>query len=115
DHDRDHRQARKTAAPAKPSAPRRCAPHPARYRDSGSAARPTSARVSVHRRGAHRRDGAHRLLSRADAIDLSPNVRVPTAMVAALPILDDSFLDRIQIATPCDAKWDDMKGDHHVR
>src|SRR5260221_9648151 len=33
----------------------------------------------------------------------------------ALRIVDDSFLDRIQIAKPCDAEWDDMKGDLHVR
>ena len=31
------------------------------------------------------------------------------------PALDDSFLDDIQIATPCSASWDDMRGDDRVR
>jgi hypothetical protein len=36
-------------------------------------------------------------------------------MVSALPLLDDGFLDRIQIAKPCEADWDRMKGDDRVR
>jgi hypothetical protein len=36
-------------------------------------------------------------------------------MVTALPIIDDRFLDHIQIAKPCDASWDGMKGDALVR
>jgi hypothetical protein len=36
-------------------------------------------------------------------------------MVAALPIIDDAFLDRIEIAEPCSAAWEDMKGDAFVR
>ena len=32
-----------------------------------------------------------------------------------LPIIDDSILDRIGIARPCDADWSAMKGDDQVR
>lgn len=32
-----------------------------------------------------------------------------------LPILDDSFLDKIEIATPCTADWNQMAGDDRVR
>ena len=36
-------------------------------------------------------------------------------MVSALRIVDDSILDRVEIATPCDQSWDSMRGDDRVR
>jgi len=39
---------------------------------------------------------------------------IPTTPEAATT-RDDSFLDRIGVATPCDAAWDDMKGSDRVR
>ena len=32
-----------------------------------------------------------------------------------LPVLDDSFLDNIKVATPCSADWEQMAGDDRVR
>ena len=32
-----------------------------------------------------------------------------------LPVIDESFLDRVGVATPCNAAWSDMKGDARVR
>lgn len=36
-------------------------------------------------------------------------------MLSGLTVLDEDFLDRVQIATPCTASWDDMVGDDRVR
>ena len=38
------------------------------------------------------------------------------SMRKKLPVLaDDTLLDRIGIARPCDAEWDSMKGNEQVR
>lgn len=36
-------------------------------------------------------------------------------MTRCLPVIDDSFLDDVMIATPCNADWDAMEGDDRVR
>lgn len=32
-----------------------------------------------------------------------------------LPIVDDSFMDNVRVATPCEADWSQMQGDDRVR